>query len=215
MRLKWSRGRGRNYYREMLCRQRHPKGMTILKRRVGAPAPTLVSPTTKPNPERVEPRLSPIHYSPDATVPGQHPGPHRFLHAGSPSLPPRAAAPRGTASLSRRNSHQPVLPASDHRRHEQSRSSPPPSFPHLRARQRCEGTETRLLSLAKNQGAGPGRFRLASGYGIFSIGISELGTTRNYIANQEEHHRTITFQDELREIFRRHAVDFDERYVWD
>jgi type I restriction enzyme M protein len=31
----------------------------------------------------------------------------------------------------------------------------------------------------------------------------------------EEHHRRKTFQDEVREFFRKHEVQFDERYVWD
>ena len=35
------------------------------------------------------------------------------------------------------------------------------------------------------------------------------------IEGQKEHHRTITFQDELRELFQRHGIKYDERYVWD
>jgi REP element-mobilizing transposase RayT len=58
-------------------------------------------------------------------------------------------------------------------------------------------------------------FAWQSGYGIFSIGITELDTVRNYIASQEEHHRTVSFQDELRDMLKRHGIDFDERYVWD
>jgi hypothetical protein len=38
---------------------------------------------------------------------------------------------------------------------------------------------------------------------------------QKYIANQEEHHRKISFQDELRTLLRKHGVDFDERYLWD
>ena len=36
-----------------------------------------------------------------------------------------------------------------------------------------------------------------------------------YIAGQEEHHRRMTFQDELRALLRKHEIQFDERYVWD
>jgi hypothetical protein len=36
-----------------------------------------------------------------------------------------------------------------------------------------------------------------------------------YIRRQEEHHRKLTFQDEYRAFLKKHAVDFDERYVWD
>ena len=34
---------------------------------------------------------------------------------------------------------------------------------------------------------------------------------KNYIQNQEEHHRTVSFHDELRELFRLHEIEFDER----
>jgi REP-associated tyrosine transposase len=36
-----------------------------------------------------------------------------------------------------------------------------------------------------------------------------------YIEGQREHHRTHTFQEEYRELLRRHGIDFDGRYVWD
>ena len=54
-----------------------------------------------------------------------------------------------------------------------------------------------------------------NGYGIFSIGYSQVTTVKNYIAGQEEHHRKISFQDEFREFLRRYEIEFDERYVWD
>jgi hypothetical protein len=38
---------------------------------------------------------------------------------------------------------------------------------------------------------------------------------KQYIANQEEHHRKIGFQDELRALLRKHETEWDERYVWD
>ncbi|MBL9163421.1 MAG: transposase [Planctomycetaceae bacterium] len=52
-------------------------------------------------------------------------------------------------------------------------------------------------------------------YGVFSIGASQISTVRNYIANQEEHHRQVSFQDEFRTLLTRYDVEFDERYVWD
>ncbi|MFQ5740928.1 MAG: hypothetical protein ACE5JX_18150 [Acidobacteriota bacterium] len=36
-----------------------------------------------------------------------------------------------------------------------------------------------------------------------------------YIDDQEKHHQKVTFQEELREFLRRHAVEFDERFLWD
>ena len=58
-------------------------------------------------------------------------------------------------------------------------------------------------------------FAWQSGYGMFSIGFSQIESVRNYIVGQEEHHRTVSFQDELRQFLRVHQMDFDERYVWD
>ncbi len=58
-------------------------------------------------------------------------------------------------------------------------------------------------------------FAWQNGYGIFSIGFSQVEAVRHYIEGQEEHHRKVSFQDELRELWRRYEVEFDERYVWD
>jgi REP-associated tyrosine transposase len=58
-------------------------------------------------------------------------------------------------------------------------------------------------------------FAWQSGCGIFSIGFSQIGTVRNYIAKQEDHHRKISFQDEFRQLLRRYQIDYDEKYVWD
>ena len=58
-------------------------------------------------------------------------------------------------------------------------------------------------------------FAWQSGYGIFSIGCSQLEEVRRYIAEQEQHHAKTTFQDEFRKLLERYHVTFDERYVWD
>jgi putative transposase len=58
-------------------------------------------------------------------------------------------------------------------------------------------------------------FHWQNGYAAFSVSQSNATQVREYIANQEEHHRVGTFQEELREFFRRHEVEFDERYVWE
>ena len=58
-------------------------------------------------------------------------------------------------------------------------------------------------------------FAWQRGYGIFSIGFSQIESVRAYIAKQEEHHRKVTFQDEFRRLLRHYEIEFDERYVWD
>ncbi len=58
-------------------------------------------------------------------------------------------------------------------------------------------------------------FAWQNGYGMFSIGFSQIESVRNYIAGQDEHHRKLSFQDEFRQLLRRYEIEFDERYVWD
>jgi hypothetical protein len=58
-------------------------------------------------------------------------------------------------------------------------------------------------------------FSWQSGYGIFSIGFSQIETARAYVANQEEHHSKVSFQDEFRELLQRYQVEYVERFVWD
>jgi putative transposase len=53
------------------------------------------------------------------------------------------------------------------------------------------------------------------GYGAFSVSPSQLEAVLKYVKRQEEHHRTRTFQEEYRDLLRKHGVDFDERYVLD
>ncbi len=67
----------------------------------------------------------------------------------------------------------------------------------------------------KSKGVGYQKFAWQSGYGIFSVSPSKKASVEQYIANQKEHHKTETFQDEFRRFLRNHGLDWDERYVWD
>jgi REP element-mobilizing transposase RayT len=58
-------------------------------------------------------------------------------------------------------------------------------------------------------------FEWQRGYADFSVSQSNLGPVKEYIANQEAHHRKTSFQDELRALLRRHELEWDEEYVWD
>jgi REP element-mobilizing transposase RayT len=62
---------------------------------------------------------------------------------------------------------------------------------------------------------GEPRFYWQNGYGAFSVSPSQEEPVIAYIANQEEHHRTTTYQDEFRDFLRKHGIEWDERYVWD
>ena len=58
-------------------------------------------------------------------------------------------------------------------------------------------------------------FQWQSGYGAFSISPSHVDDLKRYIANQAEHHKTETFQDEFRRLCRKYGLEIDERYAWD
>jgi REP element-mobilizing transposase RayT len=58
-------------------------------------------------------------------------------------------------------------------------------------------------------------FQWQTGYGAFAVSYSNIDSVKTYFANQAQHHRARTFQDEFRKLLRRHDLEWDERYVWD
>ncbi len=60
-----------------------------------------------------------------------------------------------------------------------------------------------------------GGFHWQAGYGAFSISPSHKPAVLRYIAEQQEHHRKVSFQDEYRRLLEKYAIPYDERYVWD
>jgi putative transposase len=46
------------------------------------------------------------------------------------------------------------------------------------------------------------------GYGAFTVSYSGIPSVQEYIQNQEEHHRTKTFQEEYIEFLKRHIIEF-------
>jgi putative transposase len=58
-------------------------------------------------------------------------------------------------------------------------------------------------------------FHWQDGYGLFSVSPSHRDAIRQYILNQEEHHRTETFQEELLRVLKKYEVGYDERYLLD
>jgi putative transposase len=59
------------------------------------------------------------------------------------------------------------------------------------------------------------RFHWQAGYGAFSVSPGHKEAVVRYIAGQQEHHRTVTFQDEYRRLLAKYGLEHDERYVWD
>jgi REP element-mobilizing transposase RayT len=48
----------------------------------------------------------------------------------------------------------------------------------------------------------------------FTVGASHIEAVRSYVLNQEEHHKTQTFQEEYLAMLKRDLVEYDERYLW-
>ena len=59
------------------------------------------------------------------------------------------------------------------------------------------------------------QFEWQAGYAAFSVSQSQVDAVIKYITNQSEHHRRVSFQDEVRALLQRHGLAWDEKYVWD
>ncbi|HRQ54728.1 MAG: IS200/IS605 family transposase [Ignavibacteriaceae bacterium] len=59
----------------------------------------------------------------------------------------------------------------------------------------------------------PLKFAWQEGYGAFSYSYSHLPKVIEYIKNQENHHKKITFMDEYKTFLKLFEVEFDERYI--
>ena len=58
-------------------------------------------------------------------------------------------------------------------------------------------------------------FAWQGGFGAFSVGQTEVDVVRHYIEQQEEHHKTRTFQEEYLTFLRKYAIAHDERFLWE
>jgi REP-associated tyrosine transposase len=58
-------------------------------------------------------------------------------------------------------------------------------------------------------------FAWQTGYGAFSISLSDTPKVARYIRNQEEHHRTVTFEEEYMTLLRENGIEFDPDELFD
>jgi REP element-mobilizing transposase RayT len=76
-----------------------------------------------------------------------------------------------------------------------------------------EKAKTSSSKWAKTKGVPA--FAWQGGYAAFSVGPRDRDAVVAYVRDQESHHRTRSFQDELRALLEEAGIAFDERYVWD
>lgn len=60
-----------------------------------------------------------------------------------------------------------------------------------------------------------GKFEWQSGYGAFSIAKSQRNGVINYIINQEDHHRKVSFKEEYVNLLHDFEVEFNEQYLFE
>jgi putative transposase len=58
-------------------------------------------------------------------------------------------------------------------------------------------------------------FNWQTKYGAFSVSQSSLEATAQYVRNQKEHHKTLTFKEEFLQLLKKHGLPYDERYIWE
>lgn len=58
------------------------------------------------------------------------------------------------------------------------------------------------------------KFEWQEGYGAFSYSKSHVDAVIKYINNQEQHHKTKTFQEEYLEFLKAFEVEYDERFIF-
>lgn len=57
-------------------------------------------------------------------------------------------------------------------------------------------------------------FSWQAGYGAFSVSPSLHDKTKQYILNQEVHHKKMTFKEEYLLFLKEYGIDYKEEYLW-
>ena len=58
------------------------------------------------------------------------------------------------------------------------------------------------------------KFEWQKGYGAFTVSPSGVENVRQYVLNQEIHHRKKTFENEYVELLDKSNTPYDEKYLW-
>ena len=57
-------------------------------------------------------------------------------------------------------------------------------------------------------------FAWQRGYAAFSVSQSVTGQVQRYVQEQNEHHKKVSFREELLSLLEMHGVEYDQRYIW-
>jgi putative transposase len=85
----------------------------------------------------------------------------------------------------------------------------PATMPLAKAMQLLKGSSSKWMNERS-----PNGFAWQEGYGAFTLGVSQKPRTIDYIKRQAEHHRKRSFEEEFLAFLKKHAIDYDPKYVW-
>jgi len=60
-----------------------------------------------------------------------------------------------------------------------------------------------------------GKFQWQTGYSAFSYARSQRNDVINYVMNQEEHHRTKTFEEEYLNMLQKFEIEFKDEFIFE
>lgn len=79
-----------------------------------------------------------------------------------------------------------------------------------------EETKKSSSKWMKDQPMGPPSFYWQRGYGAFSVSGSHLAAIRRYIARQKEHHKKLTYREEVERLMKKYnEEEYNPEYYWD
>ena len=58
------------------------------------------------------------------------------------------------------------------------------------------------------------KFQWQEGFGAFSYSKSDIDNVVKYIANQQEHHKKVSFREELIAFLKEYEIEYDEKYLF-
>jgi REP element-mobilizing transposase RayT len=69
-------------------------------------------------------------------------------------------------------------------------------------------------SFIKSQNIFPNFNGWQDGYGGFTYAISAKDNLIEYVKNQKEHHKKVSFRDEYISLLKEHGIEFDKKYLF-
>jgi REP element-mobilizing transposase RayT len=81
----------------------------------------------------------------------------------------------------------------------------PAAYSLATAVQKLKGSSSRWMGI---------EFSWQQGYDAFSVSPSQVPLVKNYIHNQERHHRKRSFEDEFVMLLKSCGIEYDSRYVF-